>query len=176
MFQALKLAAAGAQALLCMSSAVLAEFVATPDFTKGDAAKGKAVYQRIGICVNCHGWAGDGGSGRNPMSHAAVANLRASGLDAQGLYDVIRCGVPGTQMPFHDSASYRDDRCHGLVMADFAGGAGPIKGRTFRETPMLDLIAYLQTYVVGLGKPTLEECVLYYEASAGKACAYLDGK
>lgn len=174
MFQALKLAVAGAQALLCMSSAVLAEFVATPDFSQGDAEKGKQVYQRIGICVNCHGWAGDGGSGRNPMSHAAAANLRETGLDAQGLYDVIRCGVPGTQMPYHDSASYRDDRCFGLVFADFGEGPGPIKGKTFRERQMLDLIAYLQTYVVGLGKPTLEECKQYYEASAGRACAYLE--
>ena len=67
MLQALRLAAVGALAVLCLSSAVQAEFIATPDFTQGDAEKGKQVYQRVGVCVNCHGWAGDGESGRNPM-------------------------------------------------------------------------------------------------------------
>ena len=126
--------------------------------------------------MNCHGWAGDGHSGSNPLSHAAGANLRETKLDAQGLYDTIRCGIPGTQMPYHDSASYRDDRCFGLLTADFTEGQQPRKGLTFRERQMVDLIAYLQTYMIGLGKPTHDECVLYFDTSADKACAYLKDK
>jgi mono/diheme cytochrome c family protein len=176
MFQALILTAASAMTLLWLSSAVLAEFIPNPDFTQGDADKGKRVYQRVGDCVNCHGWAGDGQSGRNPLSHAAAANLRETKLDAQGLYDTIRCGIPGTAMPYHDSVSYRDDRCFGQVMADFAEGEQPMMGKTFREKQMVDLIAYLQKYMIGHGKPTYDECVLYYDTSADKACAYLKGK
>lgn len=176
MFQALKLAAASVPALLCLCSAVLAEFIPNPDFTQGDAEKGKQVYQRVGFCVNCHGWAGDGQSGRNPIAHAAAANLRETKLDAQGLYDVIRCGIPGTQMPYHDSVSYKDDRCFGLLMSDFDEGQQPIRGKTFREKQTVDLIAYLQEYMIGHGKPTYDECVLYFDTSAGKACAYLKDK
>lgn len=175
MFNALKLAAVGAPALLCLTSAVLAEFIPNPDFSQGDADKGKMVYQRVGVCVNCHGWAGDGQSGRNPLSHAAAANLRDTGLSAQGLYDVIRCGIPGTAMPYHDNQSYKDDRCHGQTMADFAPGQAPNMGKTFREKQMVDLVAYLEKYMVGHGKPTLEECALYFGASAEKSCAYLKG-
>lgn len=177
MLQALKIAAIGAPALLCLSSAVLAEFIATPDFTQGDAEQGKRVYQRVGVCVNCHGWAGDGESGRNPISHAgAAANLRETKLDMQGLFDVIRCGIPGTKMPYHDSVSYKDDRCHGLLMTDFDAGQQPVKGKTFREQQMVDLIAYLEKYVIGRGMPTYEECALYFDTSADKACTYLKGK
>jgi hypothetical protein len=176
MLKALKLTAFGAAAFLCLSSAVLAQFIANPDFSQGDAEKGKQVYQRVGVCVNCHGWAGDGESGRSPISHAgAVANLRETKLDAQGLYDVIRCGLPGTKMPYHDSVSYKDDRCHGLLMSDFDADQQPIRGKTFRENQMLDLIAYLEKYVVGHGKPTYEECALYFDTSVDKSCSYLKG-
>lgn len=174
MLHSLTLVALGALALLCLNSAVQAEFIAKPDFTQGDAEKGRQVYQR-GVCTNCHGWPGDGESGRNPMVHVGGANLRETKLDAQGLYDVIRCGVPGGQMPFHDSVSYKDDRCNGLLMSDFEAGQQPIRGKTFSEPQLVDLIAYLEKYVVGRGKPTYEDCVLYYAASADKACAYLKG-
>jgi hypothetical protein len=171
MRKTLKLAVFAASALLSLSSPVLAQFTATPDFTQGDPEKGKAVYQRTGVCVNCHGWAGDGESGRNPMVHVQGSNLRETSLDAQGLYDVIRCGMPGTKMPYHDRTSYKDDRCFGQLMSDFEADEQPILGKTFRENQMVDLIAYLETYVVGRGKPTYEECMLYYD-SADK-CSYL---
>lgn len=176
MLKVLKLVAFGAVSLLCLSSGVLAQFVAHPDFTQGDAEKGKRVYQRVGVCVNCHGWAGDGQSGINPMVHSAGANLRETQLDAQGLYDTIRCGIPGTQMPYHDQASYTDGRCDGLLMSDFAADERPIKGKTFRDNQLIDLIAYLEKYVVGHGKPTYEDCVLYFDTSADRSCSHLKGK
>jgi len=154
------------------ATAALAEFNPTPEFN-GDPERGKAVYQKVGICVNCHGWAGDGKSGRNPRSPDAGANLRESGLDAQGLYDVIRCGLPGTQMPYHDAASYKDDRCFGMVEADFEPGMAPIRGKTFREKDIVNLVAYMQQHMIGLGKPTYEECADYYGDSAAKNCSYL---
>ena len=175
MFQALKIAAIAVPSLLCLSSAVLAEFIAKPDFTQGDAEKGKRVYQRVGVCVNCHGWPADGESGRNPMVHVGGANLRQTKLDAQGLYDVIRCGIPGSQMPYHDQGSYKDGRCNGLLMSDIPAAQQPVLGKTFSETQMVDLVAYLEKYVVGKGKPTYDECALYFDASADKACSYLKG-
>jgi hypothetical protein len=172
-FQPLKLAGVAGLTLLCLSSAVLAEFIPKPDFTQGNAEKGRLVYQRLGACVNCHGWPGDGESGLNPMVHVAGANLRQTQLDAQGLYDVIRCGIPGTPMPYHDSVSYKDDRCDGKLMSDFAADQRPILGKTFSEHQMVDLIAYLEKYVIGHGKPTYEECALYFDTSPDKSCSYL---
>ena len=176
MLPPLKLLAFGVMAALCLSTAVLAEFVATPDFTQGDAEKGKLVYQRAGICANCHGWPADGASGRNPMARGDAANIRETKLDQQGLYDVIRCGLPGTQMPYHDNISYKDDRCNGLLISDFEAGQQPVKGKSLSERQMVDLVAYLENYVVGRGKPTYDECVLYFDTSADRACAYLKDK
>lgn len=138
----------------------------------GDPDKGRAVYQRVGICVSCHGWAGDGQSGRNWRSPVG-ANLRETKLDKEGLIEVIKCGRPGTQMPYHDGAAYRDDRCYGKVMADFDPGSEPVRGQTFRDKEMANLVAYLQTHMIGLGKPNYAECADYYGASADKACGYL---
>jgi len=176
MLQALTIAAIGALAVLGLSSAVLGEFIANPDFTQGDAEKGKRVYQRVGVCVNCHGWPGDGESGRNPMVHVAGTNLRETQLDPQGLYDVIRCGLPGTKMPYHDRVSYKDDRCNGLLMSDLDAIQRPVMGKTLSEQQTIDLIAYLEKYVIGHGKPTYEECALYFDTSADQTCSYLKGK
>lgn len=173
MLQALKLVAIGALATLCLSTVVLGEFVASPDFTQGDAEKGRRIYQRIGVCVNCHGWPGDGQTGTNPMVHVQGSNLRESKLDAQGLFDVIRCGIPGTKMPYHDRVSYKDDRCNGMLMSDFDEALRPVMGKTFSEQQTVDLVAYLEKYVIGHGKPTYDECALYFEASADRSCAYL---
>jgi hypothetical protein len=110
------------------------------------------------------------------MVHVQGANLRETRLDAQGLYDVIRCGIPGTQMPYHDQASYKDDRCNGLLLSDLPPDQAVVKGKTFGDAQMLDLIAYLEKYVVGHGKPTYEECALYFDTSPDKSCSHLKAK
>lgn len=156
-----------------VSTFAMAQDVAAPTALIGDPERGKTVYQKIGGCANCHGWAGDGGAGRNPLARTTGANLRVTELDPEGLAETIKCGRPGTQMPFHDSAAYRDGRCYGLVMSDFEPGQAPLRGKTFREKQLADLLAYMQAHMVGLGKPTIEECRDYYGASAEKACAYL---
>ena len=137
-----------------------------------DPDRGRVVYQRVGYCVTCHGWAADGKSGLS--MHAPIgANLRKSELDTEGLTQVIRCGIPGTKMPYHDSAAYRDGKCYGQVMADFKPGTEPVRGKTFRDKQLADLVVYLQAHVIGRGAPTYEECADYFGTSADKACAYL---
>jgi mono/diheme cytochrome c family protein len=167
--------------LLCVSAACVAGAnalaqTAADEPLAGDPVRGKVVFQRVGYCVNCHGWAGDGQSGRNPRSPDAGANLRETSLDTESLAQVIRCGFPGTQMPYHEGPAYKDGRCYGLTNADFEPGFEPIRGKTFTEKDVMNLVAYLQTHMIGLGKPTYEECADYFEKSAEKACAYLKAK
>ena len=150
-----------------------AQDTTAPAALVGDPERGKIVYQRIGDCVNCHGWAGDGQAGRNPLERTAGANLRETELDAEGLAEVIKCGIPGTQMPYHEAAAYRDDRCYGMVMADFEPGGLPVRGKTIRDKEVANLVAYMQQHMIGLGKPTYDECAHYYGASADKACSSL---
>ena len=156
--------------------AVMFATVATAQGTEalaGDPELGKTVYQKIGYCVSCQGSAGDGLAGRNPMTRASAADLLKSALDAEGLSLIIRCGLLGTQMPFHEAAAYRDDRCHGMVMADFEPGKAPVRGKTFRDKDLAHLVAYLQRHMIGFGKEANAECADYYGPSSDKACAYL---
>jgi hypothetical protein len=159
--------------VLLFSTALMAQDTVDAAVQLGDPVKGKTVYQRVGGCVSCHGWAGDGQAGINPLARSVGANLRKSKLETETLTEVIRCGRPGTGMPYHDSAAYRDGDCYGLVLADLVDDTKVVRGKTFRSKQLADLVAYLEANVVGRGKPTLEECQIYYEASADKACSYL---
>jgi cytochrome c oxidase cbb3-type subunit 3 len=59
-----------------------------------DIAQGKKLY--AGRCAGCHGPLGDGGKGTN----LAVALLPRA-TDDRSLYQVIRYGIPDTEMPVH---------------------------------------------------------------------------
>lgn len=140
-----------------------------PLLAGADIERGKAVYQRIGVCVSCHGWDGNG-MGKNPRSEGAAAHLRETQLDTEGLMDIIRCGIPSTPMPYHFSAAYRDpDICFGMTMADFEPGTEPRKGKTFRENDLVNLVAYMQEAMIGKGETTLEQCEAYFEPGSS-AC------
>lgn len=135
----------------------------------GDPERGKIVFRTVGGCVNCHGWAADGKTGVN-MRAPVGASLRDTGLDRIGLMEVIRCGRPGTAMPFHDKAAYRDDRCYGMVKADFDPGTAPVRGKTFSDQDAANIVAYLQDRVIGLGKPTYAECADFFDDPDASAC------
>lgn len=138
----------------------------------GDPERGKIVFRSIGNCVNCHGWAADGVSGVN-MRAPTGPNLRETTLDTASLTEVIKCGLPGTPMPYHDRAAYRDDRCYGMVMSDFASGSKPTRGKTFNDKSIANVVAYLQTHVIGLGDPTYAECAEFFDNPAARACRNL---
>lgn len=137
-----------------------------------DLQRGKVVFRTTGGCVNCHGWAADGQTGID-MRSPKGASLRESTLDLDAMIEVIKCGRPGTQMPYHDRAAYRDDRCYGLVMSDFDAGGAPRRGKTLRDSDIANIAAYLQAKVVGLGAPTFQECTDFFDNPAAKACSNL---
>ena len=118
----------------------------TAEAPAGDIERGKTVFQRVGNCTYCHGWAGDGQHGKHPRSPGVAADLRESTLDTETMQHIVRCGIPGTAMPYHVSAAYRDPEiCLGMVLEDFGDeGGAPVRGKTFRET-----VAYIQAKMQG---------------------------
>ena len=58
-----------------------------------DLERGKVVYEKVGICLQCHGWDGNG-LGRNPRSQGEAARLRESALTPEQLREVVACGRP----------------------------------------------------------------------------------
>lgn len=162
----LRLLAAFLPALM-LGTTLYAQDNASDEPLVGDPDRGKIVFQRIGYCVECQGWAGDGRTGRSPRAPDAGASLRDIAMFAEDLVTVVRCGRPGTQMPHFDGAAYRDDRCYGLTMDDFGPDEiGPIRGKTFREQDAYNVVAYLQQSMIGLGAPNYDECAAYFGDSA----------
>src|SRR5262249_24253851 len=59
---------------------------------------GKEIFKSKAVCQYCHKWdaSGDQGYGGNALS------LRATHLTPEQLIEVVKCGRPGTGMPYHD--------------------------------------------------------------------------
>jgi mono/diheme cytochrome c family protein len=137
-----------------------------------EAERGKIVFRTAGGCVNCHGWAADGKTGVNLRSPPG-SNLRESAMELETLIEVITCGLPGTAMPYHDRGAYRDDRCYGMRMSEFDKASAPMRGKSLREEDIKSVAVYLQTRGIGLGEPTLAECVEFFDNPAATACRSL---
>src|ERR1700720_1945229 len=70
---------------------------------------GKEIFKSKAVCQYCHKWdaSGDQGYGGNASS------LRKTQLTPEQLTEVVKCGRPGTGMPYHDRFAYTDKRCYG---------------------------------------------------------------
>lgn len=138
----------------------------------GDPVRGKRVYTDVGRCTQCHGWGGNG-VGSDPRSPGKAADLRATTLDTETLRNVVRCGLPGTDMPYHGSDAYKKpEACFGQVLADFKEGEAPHKGRTFREVDINNVVAFIEDHFKGKGPVTLAECEDFFKPGA-KNCVGL---
>lgn len=138
----------------------------------GDPERGRYVYRSVGYCGNCHGWPGDGITG-TMLQAPRAPSLRKSKLDAELLYEVIRCGIPTTAMPYHGRTAYKSEPCFGLVLADFPTESPPRRGKTFSDKDIAHVVAFLQAKVIGRGEPTFEECADFYDNPNASACRIL---
>jgi hypothetical protein len=131
-------------------------------------SRGKVVYKKSN-CAFCHGWAGDGRG--HPRSPGAAANLRSSALDRQTMNYIIRCGVVGSAMPYHDRMAYRDNRCVETPEA-IATESLPSKGKNIKKSDLESLLDYLMTSIRGKSEITFEQCEMYYKPGS-RNCLYL---
>jgi len=130
--------------------------------------RGKAVYKKSN-CAFCHGWSGDGQG--HPRSPGTAANLRASVLDRETLSYIIRCGVVGGVMPYHDRMAYRDKRC--VANPDeLETGLLPQKGTNIHSNDLVALVSFIIANIQGKGDVNFEECETYFKAGSHN-CLYL---
>ena len=121
-----------------------------------DASLGRSVWLTQANCADCHGWFGDGDA-EDPRSPRG-ANLRETGLDAEGLTEVILCGIPGTAMPHFDAKAYTDDRCYGMTKADIGDDIPPVSAMPLTKRHAQGLAQFILEDFVGKGAITTEEC------------------
>jgi hypothetical protein len=127
---------------------------------------GEDIWRGPAPCWDCHG---NMANGRNedPRSPQG-ANLRESLMDVATLALVIRCGLPGTPMPYFGgtNAYAGNNPCYGAT-AEAMGAQLPPQGAANYNTRQIDALAQFIYYqFVGKGPVTREECVAFYGAAA----------
>ena len=126
-----------------------------------DLESGKRVYQAAN-CVGCHKWHGAGGGGYGGLA----LSLRDTTLDRAGLIETVRCGRPGTGMPYHERNAYKDGGCFGLTEKDL-GADMPPKGQDMLRPREIEAVAdYVLAAIKGRGAPTAEECAAFWGEGA----------
>jgi mono/diheme cytochrome c family protein len=116
-----------------------------------DKVKAGVTAWRNSGCAECHGAFANGEKERDESPTGA--DLRRTRLNAEELKLAIRCGRPGTGMPaFEEGAS------------GCPGGGGNLYPAPSKLSPeeIDNVVVYLQTRIVGKGKITKQECLLYY--------------
>lgn len=79
----------------------------------GDAEAGKRIWNQTAGCTRCHGWSGDGAP--EGPGYPAGTNLRKTTFDAAELKESIKCGVPGSEMPYFNRNAYGSVPCYRLA-------------------------------------------------------------
>jgi len=138
--------------------------------TAPDLARGKRLFQTVANCARCHGWPGDGLTGKDPRSPGIPANLRQSSLDTDTMIQVVSCGIPGSPMPYHDDLAYKDSRCFGTTAKDYTADQLPQPGKALNNQDIINVVAYVQQTLQGKGAVTKAECEAYFKPGAA-ACA-----
>lgn len=133
-----------------------------------NADPGRIVYEKVN-CVGCHKWHGGGGGGYG----GAALSLRETALDRAQLVEIVRCGRPGTGMPYFDREAYRRAECYGGMTLDgLAPGDVPRTPVAFLRPEEIDaVVAYVQTAIQGKGEVTKEDCLAYWGPGARECAA-----
>jgi mono/diheme cytochrome c family protein len=141
----------GARAIIVTITAI-ALTCSTAAFAQNeDKVKAGVTAWRNSGCADCHGAFANGEKERDESPTGA--DLRRARLNAEELKLTIRCGRPGTGMPaFEEGAS------------GCPGGGGDLYPAPSKLSPeeIDNVVAYLQARIVGKGKITKQECLLYY--------------
>jgi mono/diheme cytochrome c family protein len=145
----------GAMAALLYPSSAYCQ--STPDPTD----PGKAVFKRAN-CMGCHKWHGNGGGGYG----GDALSLRKTELTREQIIETVRCGRPGTGMPFFERGAYDSIKCHDMNRQD-AGGAMPPEANVFLRTKDVEEVAdYVIMHIKGKGEPSHAECVSFFSETS----------
>jgi mono/diheme cytochrome c family protein len=153
--------------------ALVAVLIAGPsNAAENSLESGQAIYKRAN-CVGCHKWHGDGGGGYG----GAALSLRKTELEKSQIIETVKCGRPGTGMPYFSRVSYPSDgapQCYGLTSKDLETMHVAQAGAFLRPEEIEAVAEYVITAIKGKGEPNLADCVAFFGAES-KACDVYKG-
>src|SRR6516164_4462479 len=100
---------------------------------------GDRLFHEKADCQFCHGVNGDGHG--DPRSPGKGSDLHATKLDREQLVEVIRCGRPGSEMPYFDKYAYEDKSCYGLSAAELGARMPPAPHSTSLTLREIEVLA-----------------------------------
>ena len=135
-------------------------FSGTANAAQNSPEVGQAIYKRAN-CVGCHKWHGDGGGGYG----GAALSLRQTELEKLQIMETVKCGRPGTGMPYFSRDSYPSDsapQCYGLTSKDLETMHVAQAG-VFLGPEEIEAVAdYVISAIKGKGDPNLADCVAFF--------------
>jgi mono/diheme cytochrome c family protein len=163
----MKLSIAGSAAAL-----VVILFAGPSYAAENNVETGQAIYKRAN-CVGCHKWHGDGGGGYG----GAALSLRKTELEKSQIMETVKCGRPGTGMPYFSRDSYRSDsapQCYNLTSKDLETTHVAQAGVFLRSEEIDAVAAYVLASIKGKGEPGLPDCFAFF-GEESKACDVYKG-
>ena len=97
---------------------------------------GLSIYKKAN-CMGCHSWNGNGGGG-----YGAGPSIRVSELNSKELFNIIKCGLPGTGMPYFFKKSYIEESCYDSFLDDYDENYRPIISKKFLNKKQINSLVY----------------------------------
>lgn len=172
-------AAAGAVvAWLGFGAPAMAQTV--PNGPAGDDAyfdRAVQVWKVTGYCVLCHDWTGMGARVEAEEDRGLNANapkLVDIKLSKAEIEEAIRCGRPGSIMPWHDASAWNARPCYGMMRAEIGSKLpDPPRVRPLTEQKIQDVMRYVDEIMRTGGLNTKERCARYWGSPDARQCVGL---
>jgi mono/diheme cytochrome c family protein len=160
------------RAVVSAAALVFVLFAATSTTAQTSPESGQAIFKRAN-CVGCHKWHGDGGGGYG----GAALSLRKTELDKEQIMETVRCGRPGTGMPYFSRDSYPSGgapQCYNLTAKDLESMHVAQANVFLRPEEIAAVAEYVIASFKGKGDPNLVDCVAFFGEDS-KACDVYKG-
>ena len=126
---------------------------------------GLNVYKK-GNCMGCHSWHGKGGG------HGAAVSLRNTELTLNQIVNVIKCGRPGTGMPYFLRKAYKEEKCYDTTFEDYDETYRPVSSQKFLSSKQIEAVSIFVSEVLQNKKLDKNYCEYFYEKGS-KSCLNL---
>ena len=126
---------------------------------------GLNVYKK-GNCMGCHSWHGKGGG------HGAAVSLRNTELTLNEIINVIKCGRPGTGMPYFLRKAYKEEKCYDTTFKDYDETYRPVSSQKFLSSKQIEAVSIFVSEVLQNKKLDKNYCEYFYEKGS-KSCLNL---
>ena len=127
---------------------------------------GLNVYKK-GNCMGCHSWHGKGGGG-----YGAGISLRKNKLSLNELINVIKCGRPGTGMPYFLKKSYKEEKCYDTTFEDYDNNYRPVSSKKFLNVRQIEEVSIFIKEVLQQNELNKNYCEFFFKKGS-KVCENL---